>query len=69
MFYRFVDAMLDPEIRGRFVHMPTDAEMQQNIREVYRKYHLPNVVAGIDGCHISFNGRPRLVPHTIKLLT
>lgn len=53
-----MDAILRPEIRGQFLHMPTEQQMRANAREVYDKYQLNDVVGGIDGCHIPFFGNP-----------
>ena len=44
--------------------MPTNEEMDRNILEVYDKYKIPNVIAGIDGCHFSFREKPRLANYT-----
>ena len=59
MVWRFVDAILEPDIRELFVHMPSEQDIQKNIRNVWQKYKLKNVMAGIDGCHFSFREKPR----------
>ena len=56
---RFVDAILLPHIRERYVHLPTEEEMQENMTAIEDKYNLPNVVGGVDGCHFSFREKPR----------
>ena len=60
--FRFVDAVLDPAIRSRFLHLPTRAQQELNMQAVLQKYNLPNVIAGVDGCHIPFLERPRNIP-------
>lgn len=60
--YRFVDAVLDPTIRSRFLHLPTQQQQLQNMQECYAKYKLPNIIGGIDGCHIPFLEQPRRIP-------
>ena len=62
LFFRFVDAVLDPTIRTRFLHLPTQQQQLQNMQECYAKYKLPNITGGIDGCHIPFLERPRQIP-------
>ena len=32
------------------------------MQAVMRKYKLPNVIAGVDGCHLPFMERPRDIP-------
>ena len=54
--------MLDPTIRTRFLHLPTQQQQLQNMQECYAKYKLPNIIGGIDGCHIPFLERPRQIP-------
>ena len=60
--YRFVNALLQPQVRERFLHLPTARERAINMRTVYNKYGLHNVIAGVDGCHIPFLDRPRNLP-------
>ena len=60
--FRFVDAVLDPAIRTRFLHLPTRAQQERNMQAVLQKYNLPDVIAGVDGCHIPFLERPRNIP-------
>ena len=57
-----MDALLIEEIRGRFLYMPTQEQQWENIMEVYQKYKLSNVIAGVDGCHIPFLEKPRGIP-------
>ena len=45
--------------KAQFVHMPTRQMMEDNARCIQEKYHLWNVVAGIDGCHVVFKEAPR----------
>ena len=42
--------------------MPTLEQQYQNMQSVYQKYKLPNVIAGVEGCHIPFLERPRGLP-------
>lgn len=62
MLYKFVDAVIKPEVRQAFVSMPSDQEMGENIWVVWEKYKLPNVISGTDWCHFSFREKPRGVP-------
>ena len=55
--YRFVSALRVH--KAQFVHMPTRQMMEDNARCIQEKYHLWNVVAGIDGCHVVFKEAPR----------
>ena len=57
--YKLVDAVISPEIREQFLHMPRHFERIQNITEVYDKYGLHNIIGAVDGCHMPFLGRPR----------
>ena len=57
-----MDAILEPEIRTQYLHIPTEQQQTENMHEVYTKYGLPNIIAGIDGCHIPFRERPRKIP-------
>ena len=45
--------------KAEFLHMPTRQMMEDNARCIQEKYHLWNVVAGIDGCHVVFKEAPR----------
>ena len=63
VYFRFVDALLEPEIRTQFLFMPTPEMQQINMTSVLDKYKLPNIVAGVDGCHIPFLERPRNLPN------
>ena len=40
--------------------------MQENMAAVQEKYSLPNVAAGVDGCHFSFREKPRLTSLTLS---
>ena len=57
---RFVDAILEPDIREQFVlvHMPSEHQMLNYIRKVWAKYKLNGVIAAIYGCHLSFREMP-----------
>jgi len=59
---RFVAVVMDPAIRGQFLHMPSQEQQHENMHDVLAKYKLPNVIGGIDGCHFSFRERPRKIP-------
>ena len=60
IYFRFVDALLVPEVQKKYMHMPT-AQQQRKIiiSDVYNKYKLDNVIVGIDGCHFTFLEKPR----------
>ena len=58
--YKFVDALLP--LKEQFLHVPTKAEMRQNMALVKDKYGLSNVICGIDGSHCAFDGKPRGIP-------
>ena len=60
--YKLADALVSPEIREQFLHMPNHFERVQNMTEVYDKYGLHNVIGAVDGCHIPFLERPRNLP-------
>ena len=60
--YRLVNALLEPQVRERFLHLPTARERAINMRTVFDKYGLHNIIAGVDGCHIPFRDRPRNLP-------
>ena len=42
--------------------------MERNIRDVFDKYKIPNVISGIDGCHFSFREKPRYYKKNINNL-
>ena len=52
MYLRFVDAILEPERRTQYLQILTEQQQTENMHEVYTKYGQPNVIAGIDRCHI-----------------
>ena len=54
-----MDALLVPEVQKKYMHMPTAQQQRKNISDVYNKYKLDNVIAGIDGCHFTFLDKPR----------
>jgi len=54
--------MTDPAVRGQFLHMPTQEQQHQNMRDVLSKYKLPNVIGGVDGCHFPCRDNPRKIP-------
>ena len=60
--YRLTDALLMPEIRERFLHMPTQDQQAVNMRDVFNKYGMHNIIGAVDGCHIPFLERPRNLP-------
>ena len=60
--YRLTDALLMPEIRERFLHMPTQDQQAENMRDVFNKYGMHNIIGAVDGCHIPFLERPRNLP-------
>lgn len=62
LFYRFVRAIIHPAIRGQFLYMPSQQQQQANMDAVLQKYKLHDVIAGIDGCHFTFSGKPRGIP-------
>ena len=49
MFSRLVSALIQPEIHGQFLYMPSIQEQQDNMNSVLLKYKLPNVIGGVDG--------------------
>ena len=53
---------MKPEVRTRFLYMPTDEMQRKNMHDVYETYKLNNVIAGVDGCHFPFFGKPHGVP-------
>jgi hypothetical protein len=42
--------------------MPTLEQQEENKNAVHEKYKLPNVIAGVDGCHFPFMEKPRGIP-------
>ena len=57
--FRVVDALLEPTLRCKYLHMPMPQEQRGNIQEVFTKYKIDNVIGGIDSCHILFEEKPR----------
>ena len=62
MFSRFVSSLIQPEIRGQFLYMPSIQQQQDNMNSVLLKYKLPNIIGGVDGCHFPFQEKPRNIP-------
>ena len=65
--FSFVDAVLEPEVREHYVHLPSAEEMRLNMGSVWEKYRIPNTIGGIDGCHFSFWGQPRSVVFILNM--
>ena len=59
MTYTFVDALLT--LKPDVVCMPNRQRKEANADKVYTKHKLFNVIYGIDGCHIPFAEKPRLI--------
>jgi hypothetical protein len=57
-----VSALVYPDIRGRFLHMPNLHQQEENKNAVLLKYKLPNVIRGVDGCNFPFVEKPRRIP-------
>ena len=62
MFSRLVSALIQPEIRGQFLYMPSIQQQQDNMNSVLLKYKLPNVIGGVDSCHSPLLEKPRNIP-------
>ena len=62
MFSRFVSSLIQPEIRGQFLYMPSIQQQQDNMNSVLLKYKLPNVIGGVDSCHSPLLEKPRNIP-------
>jgi hypothetical protein len=53
--------------KGKFLKMPTEAQMQATAARMMEKYQLPRFAYGVDGMMVRFDTAPRDFPATIGL--
>ena len=62
---RNVVKAINTTLKDEFLHFPSEAMLQRNAEENFRKYKLPNFGWAVDGVHMPFEEKPRNIPAEI----
>ena len=57
---RVVEALFT--LRDEWIKFPTTAQMDETAGEMFEQFKLPNFFAGVDGCQVRFQKKPRGCP-------